>query len=271
MIYNYFSASIVLFNSNPRRVKKLIIKLKQTKKIFIIDNSKISSYSYYKSFNNVIYFHNPENPGFGASHNLAIKKSEKLGFKYHFIINPDVDFDNKILKKMCLELDSNNRIGLMMPKILNLDGSEQFLPKLIPSPLSMIMRILNRKFKIFNSYMKIYEFKKYDKKIMYNLPILSGSFLLLNLKIIRKIGLFDEHFFLYFEDWDLSRRVHKYYPTIFNPKIFIYHEYQSHANKKLTIFLIFLKSFIKYFTKWGWIKDNDKLAFNKNAKKLISI
>ena len=72
---------------------------------------------------------------------------------------------------------------------------------------------------------------------------------------------------MYFEDWDLSRRIHKKYKTIYFPEASLYHHYNSGANKRFKLFLVFIKSAITYFNKWGWFFDSEK-QINKCIRKL---
>ena len=70
-----------------------------------------------------------------------------------------------------------------------------------------------------------------------------------NLKAIQEIGMYDDNYFMYFEDWDLSRRMHKKYKTIYYPLVSVYHGYESGANKSFKLFKIFIHSAITYFNK----------------------
>jgi GT2 family glycosyltransferase len=74
--------------------------------------------------------------------------------------------------------------------------------------------------------------------------------------------MYDERYFMYFEDWDLSRRVHKNFETLYFPLVNVYHGYESGANKKFNLFIIFIKSAFKYFNKWGWFFDKDRNKVN---------
>jgi hypothetical protein len=101
--------------------------------------------------------------------------------------------------------------------------------------------------------------------MIYNAPVLSGCFTLFNTEALQKIGFYDDSFFMYFEDWDLSRRIHQKYKTIYYPKVSITHEYESGANKNKKLFIIFIKSAIKFFNKWGWILDRERNKINNSA------
>jgi GT2 family glycosyltransferase len=114
-----------------------------------------------------------------------------------------------------------------------------------------------------------YELRNINNETPLNVPVLSGCFTLLNLNILSKVGLYDEKYFMYFEDWDLSRRVHKVSKTIYYPLVNIYHVYESGANKNIKLFFIFIKSAFHYFTKWGWFIDIERKDFNNEVFKII--
>ena len=71
--------------------------------------------------------------------------------------------------------------------------------------------------KLYHNYMNIYELRNMDD--ICNVPIISGCFSLLNLDLLKKYEIkgYDNRFFMYFEDFDLSRRFHKKSKTIYYP------------------------------------------------------
>ena len=211
------------------------------------------------------YVFNPSNPGFGAAHNIAIKSSISIGAKFHFVINPDIYFIEDVITPMVSYMAKDKKIGMMMPQILNLDGTVQNLPKLLPSPLSILLRKLKKPIKMYQNFITRYELRNVPEKMIYNAPILSGCFTLLNLEAIKKVGTYDDKFFMYFEDWDLSRRMHQQYKTICFPLVSVYHGYESGANRSSKLFKIFIESAITYFNKWGWFYDSTRTQINKEA------
>ncbi|KVV13973.1 glycosyltransferase [Flavobacterium sp. TAB 87] len=262
------SASIVFYCSDFNdfeRVLESFFILNANITIYIIDNSPTNILKSNISDPKIHYIHNPSNPGFGAAHNIAITKAMASGSKYHFVINPDVYFDTDVISPMVDFMSQHKDIGMMMPKILNEDGSVQNLPKLLPSPYSIFMRKFKKPQNIYNAFINKYELRKVPEDAIYNAPILSGCFTLLNIEAIKEVGMYDDTFFMYFEDWDLSRRMHLKYKTIYFPKVSIYHGYESGANKSSKLFKIFVNSAINYFNKWGWFFDEDRVNINKKA------
>lgn len=265
---NEFSLSIVTYKNEIEELKNLInnIALNNSSfKLYIIDNSPTDNLSILKNYKDIIYIHNPSNPGFGTAHNVAIKKVIEEGSKYHFIVNPDIYFENDVITSMLNYMRQNQDVGMMMPQILNTDGTLQYLPKLLPSPISILLRKFKAPQYYYQKFIDKYELRFVAKDKIYNAPILSGCFTLLNLKAIEKVGMYDDAYFMYFEDWDLSRRMHEHYKTVYFPLVAVYHGYESGANKSRKLFKIFVNSAITYFNKWGWFFDSERSKINKKA------
>lgn len=263
------SLSIVLYNTKLEDIDNLresIKLLKSSVICYIVDNSFDNSLrNSFVEFSNVEYIHNPSNPGFGASHNLAFKRAICNGHKYHFVINPDAVFTNVVIDEMVRFMESDKEIGMMMPEILNVDGSKQYLPKLLPSPLSIFLRKLKKPGFIYKPFIRKYELRDVPSNRIYEAPILSGCFTLFSVDAIEKIGGYDDNYFMYFEDWDISRRMHESFKTVYFPKVSIIHGYESGANKSARLFKIFIRSMIYYFNKWGWLFDKNRSRINKET------
>lgn len=265
-----FTASVVTYNNNREQIQKLIrilLNISPCAGLFVIDHSPNDDLRRICLHPRVIYIHNAENPGFGAGHNLAINSSIQDGYQYHFIVNPDIYFDSDVLTPMVNYMNDHADVGMMMPEILNVDGSVQYLPKLLPNPIWILKRKLKSTFSNFNNFINNYEMRTIPRHQIYNTPILSGCFTLLNLAVIREVGAYDRRYFMYFEDFDLSRRIHRNYKTLYFPQVSVYHGYEGGANRSCRLFSIFILSAIAYFNKWGWILDNERKRMNKKAIK----
>lgn len=263
------TASIVTYNTaanDLNNLEKSFACVKKSFTLFIIDHSPTDRLrEFYKNNEKVIYIHNPSNPGFGAGHNVALIEAGKLNSGYHFVINPDVFFKTDVISLMVEYMDKHSNIGMMMPQILNLDGSIQNLPKLLPSPLDVFMRKFKKPKGYYERFIKKYELRFVDSNVIYDAPILSGCFTLFRMTSLVEVGLYDDRFFMYFEDWDLSRRMNSRYRTVYYPRASIYHGYESGANRSSKLFKIFLKSAIYYFSKWGWFMDSNRTSVNSRT------
>lgn len=261
------TASIVLFKSDLENLKQsaeiFLNSNMNSTQLYIVDNSPTNELKGAIVGDNVTYFHNPANTGFGDGHNIAIREAIKIGSEYHFVINPDVKASDDDVNPMIDYMEKHKEVGMMMPKILNLDGSVQNLPKLLPTPYSIVMRKLKKPSFIYNNFINRYELREVNNDLIYEAPILSGCFTLFRVSALKEIGLYDDNFFMYFEDWDISRRMNQKYKTIYFPQVEIYHGYESGANKSPHLFKIFVQSAITYFNKWGWVVDKQRKKINQ--------
>ena len=263
------TASIVTYNNHVDVISKAIQSIllsSQCKYIYIIDNSPVDDLKIVEGLTNLIrYIHNPSNTGFGAAHNMAMKLAMKQRSTYHFVVNPDIYFDHDVILPMINYMEQNPEAGMMMPQILNPDRSIQYLPKLLPSPLTIIWRKVRFPKSLYNKFINNYELRFMADGVIHEAPVISGCFTLLRLKAIEEIGGYDDRFFMYFEDWDLSRRIHEKYRTIYFPLVSVYHEYYSGANKSFKLFKVYLNSAFYYFNKWGWFFDKQRKVINDES------
>lgn len=259
------NVSIVLYNTEFAQIANLVKILKTNtciNHIYLVDNSPLRNTTFENS--GVDYMFTGKNIGFGTGHNLAIQKSINDEVRYHLVLNSDISFDISVLNALLQKMEINSDIGVIMPKILNLDGSIQLLPKLLPTPFNLLIRVISPLRIIFNSKNKVYTLEKYLETEL-NVPIISGCFSLFRVEVLKKIGLYDERFFMYIEDFDLSRRIHSRYKTIYYPTVSIIHAHERGASKSFKLFVIFIKSAIIYFNKYGWFFDRDRKIINKSV------
>lgn len=257
--------SIVLYNSEFDQINSLVKLLKTVEcvnTIYLIDNSPLINKNFDKC--EAIYIFNNENIGYGSGHNIAIQNSCNEDIKYHLVLNSDIRFDNSVIPKLLEKLEQNDEIAMIMPKVLNDNRTIQFLPKLLPTPFNLLIRVISPLGVLFKSINKKYTLENYyDLEL--NVPILSGCFSLFRVEALKQVGFYDDKFFMYFEDFDLSRRIHSKFKTIYYPNVSIVHLHERGAAKSLKLFSVFVKSAVNYFNKYGWFYDPERRLINKNV------
>lgn len=226
--------------------------------LFLIDNSPGPELQSIEALDpeRIRYIFNNGNPGFGAAHNRAIQQSVVFNPRYHLVLNPDVYFETGTLERLFNYMEAHQTTGLVMPRVLYPDGSLQYLCRRNPT----FSNLFSRRFfprsvrNLLAKKMGKYEYKDHDyHQVIDNVPFLSGCFMFLRMDTLKETGGFDEHFFLYMEDADLTRRVLQKSNTVYFPEATIYHHYTkgSYTNLKLTWY--HMRSAIAYFNKWGWL------------------
>lgn len=257
--------SLVSYNSNINELSKVFSFIKEnlkSSKVFIFDNAAQKNLKIFCKKRGFNYFSSKKNIGFGRGHNYNIKKSYKKN-SYYLILNPDVFLKTKDVN-LCLKLLSSQKsYGLLTPKLTNLDGSTQLICRSIPNLQNFITRFL---FKTDTYSKRIHKYieSSNKKNFFLNIPFIHGACYFIKSDVIKKIGVYDDNFFMYVEDLDLYRRISQRYDTIFYKSVIVKHKLARSSHKKLKLFLIHIRSIIYYFIKWGFFFDLDRIKRNNN-------
>lgn len=252
------SYSIVLYRNSVEEVLKLYHNLVETVPrdcqyiIYFVNNSKDDLQleaclkQMTESDKNVVHITADSNNGFGAGHNLAIRQANS---DIHILVNPDITIpDSKQISKLVAKMH-DKKIVMCSPKILNTDGTIQKLVKRSPTVLDMGIRFLGKRIMTQRQNWFVYA-DQYDQ--LHEATNLAGSFMVCRTKVLKEIGGFDERYFLYMEDSDLTRSMARHGATIYYPDAYVIHAWQRENRKSLKGIFIMLQSMRKYFGKWGW-------------------
>ena len=268
-----FTACIVTYNTEQEELNRILNCFKKIKlkfKLWISDNSEkdiLRNFIENFSDDRIKYIFNNSNKGFGAGHNIVLQKliEENEKSEFHLMINADVFFKENTIEKIIAYMRKNSDIGQIGPRIYESNGEINRSCRLLPTPLNLIFRRFFPVKSIVEKMDYSYEMKWYDYKSTIEVPILSGCFIFIRTDILKDIGVFDERYFMYMEDYDLCRRIGKKYKVVFYPKVNIVHKHGKASYKSRKMMIIHIKSAIKYFNKWGWIFDKERKIKNRKC------
>lgn len=186
-----------------------------------------------------------ENLGFGHAHNKMLGADSK----YHAVINPDITVKSNVLCSLVKYLDENPDVAMVTPKILNADGTEQNLPKRRPTRRYMLLGRLSRYIRVFKPIRDEYTMSNVTIDKPTQIEFCTGCFMVMRTELFKKIGGFDEQFFMYLEDADLTDRIRQYGKVVFNPDYFVIHNWEGGSSKSFKLIKIHFQSMGKYFKK----------------------
>lgn len=189
-----------------------------------------------------VFIENGENLGFGRANNTVLKL---MNSEYHAVINPDISFDTDVLSRLCHYLDTHPEAVMVTPKILWPDGKEQILPKRRPTFLYLVNRRLHFSKRLDAEYTRSGE--KMD--IPTEIEFCTGCFFVIRSKIFKRLSGFDERFFMYLEDADITLRALKYGKAMFIPDASVTHHWERSSAKSLKYFLVHIGSMFKFLFK----------------------
>ncbi len=258
--------SIVVFGTNINELNKVIshMNLKSIQisyDLIVIDNKGDKNTETYCVNHGITYLKTYKNLGFGAGHNLAAKHFD-FSHNIQLILNPDVLISDKHIIDAFNYIDQNENISLLSPKLLNEDGSIQYICRFLPSPISLTKRFIS---KVFNLKANPLEDKLNLSNNHIEVPSIHGACFFVRTNDFKSINGFDERYFLYVEDIDLCRELSEYGSIIYLPSCYAIHGHQRGSYSNLNLFKHHLRSFISYFIKWGLIFDKKRSIANNSA------
>lgn len=262
--------SITIVNYNQKYFPKLCVEaLKKSKtnfdfEIIVCDNASTDdSLAYLKKAakaDEIRLVEPGKNLGYGSGHNYAAKRAKG---KYILILNTDITVEENTLQKLMDYLEKHKDVGMIGPKLMYHNG--------------VIQQSCRRNAGLFDLFIKrsflkkIWPFKKrYQQYIMEDfrhnktqeVDLITGAFMMMPKKLFDEVKGFDERYFLFMEDFDLCRKVHKAgYKVVYYPEAVATH-YHKRLSEGSFFKLLFnkiswwhLASAIKYHWKWSGSRE----------------
>ncbi|GAB5414650.1 MAG: glycosyltransferase family 2 protein [Congregibacter sp.] len=190
------------------------------------------------------------NVGFGAGHNQALGSRES---DYYLVLNPDVELAGTAIAQALAALRDTEVVAIN-PLSRRADGNREYLCKRYPSVFTLFLRgfIGGRGGRWFAPRLARYEYRDRSETEAWPARLLSGACLVCRGPAFRAVGGFDPRFFMYFEDFDLSRRLASSGKLMFEPSVEIVHHGGNAARKGRRHIRMFLSSARRFFSRHGW-------------------
>ncbi len=230
--------------------------------IVVVDNNSgddIRSFLAEK-FPTVVCIEQSANVGFGKSQNLGMRSCEA---KYYFVLNPDTEFHvgQKTLERLYMFMEQQPKIGMIGPKLLYPTGSLQYSCWRFPTffqPLYQRTKLGSTQYG--QKCIAFHHMKDFDHNKTIPVDALMGSAMFVRREAVEQVGMFDERFFMYYEDIDWSRRMwEKHWPVYYVHDVVLNHSHGRgsaavpgifRALYKNKLARIHVRSWLQYLWKW---------------------
>ena len=192
------------------------------------------------------------NAGYGAGHNRAVAT---LNSRIHLILNPDVELSPDSVRLALEAFDKQQETAVLAPMGFNPMGDPEYLAKAYPSVSVLGLRALAPKAvkAFFEKALARYEVRDQESASMIRpITLASGCCMWVRRAVFDRVGGFDESFFLYFEDYDLSLKMAAFGDVLEHRGIEIIHHGGQASRKGLTHVRWFVSGAFKFFKRWGW-------------------
>ncbi len=190
----------------------------------------------------------PRNVGFGSGHNLVLPR---LTSDYHAILNPDVLLSADTLSGMADWLAANPAAVMARPALVFPDGAPQQLPLQKCGALALVYRQMPR-LRPLKPFHDRYVMEGADLSRPTEIEFCTGSFSMLRTATLQKIGGFDEKYFMYVEDADLTQKARREGTVWLLPQFTAVHAWHRQPHQDGSHFRMQVKSMLRYFSKWGF-------------------
>lgn len=216
-------------------------------------------------------FFNKENLGFSGGHNLGIEYALSHGADYVVILNNDVILDKGLIYEL-VKSAQNPKIGIMSPKIYFAKGFEYHKDRYKEEELGKVFWYAGGEMdwnNVIGRHIGVDEVDKgqYDKER--EIDFASGCCMLVKKEVFGKTGMFDNRYFLYYEDNDLCQRTRrKGFEILYEPKAVLWHKNAGSAGGSGSALqdyyitrnrLLFGLSYAKLRTKFAIIRESLKI------------
>lgn len=200
-----------------------------TLEIVIVDNASKIPFVLEKSEQkeNVHFVRSEINTGFTGGNNIGMKYALENGADYVMVINNDTLVDAKLLEELLRVLESDENIGMTTPKIYFAKGHEFHKDRYKKEDLGKVFWFAGG-YTDWKNVTSVHrgvdevDHGQYDK--VESVTFASGCCMLIKAEVLKKVGLFDEKHFLYFEDADLDERIiHAGYKIVYVPTAILWH------------------------------------------------
>ncbi len=192
------------------------------------------------------------NEGYGAGHNRAISS---CAAQFHLILNPDVQLAKNAIRLAMDVMTARSSVALLAPTGCSDCGEPEYLAKAYPSVWVLGLRAFAPSWlRAFNERaLARYEMRDQPRSgVLRPITLASGCCMWVRREYFDKAGGFDEQFFLYFEDYDLSLKMAQLGKVLEHNQIRIVHHGGAAARKGVRHIRWFVGGAIRFFRRWGW-------------------
>ncbi len=248
------SAIIVTYRHDPEEVRAAVesfLNTSLTVSLTVVDNDSGDGYAEQLQSvlpEGVMLIPSGRNGGFGYGNNVGLKHAPPA--RYMLFLNPDVVVHEGTLEALVDYMESHAEVGAVSPKVLNTDGSLQPLNKREPTVLDLFLRRVAPG--LCSERMARYTMMDAGYDAPCEVEFMTGCFMLIRADVLQEVGGFDERFFMYLEDADLTRRIRGVAKTMYWPGATITHRWHRGSHRSLKLMGVMVHSIWIYFNKWGW-------------------
>jgi hypothetical protein len=183
-------------------------------------------------------FGDQPNRGFGHAHNYLAKNTTTA---WYACCNPDIELHPECLEQLLSATIRSGQFGLLAPTLIDEFGQVQAVNRPFLTPFSLLRRCFHIQEGLLSNTC--------DTTGLIRAEFISGAFFLVSKETWQALGGFDERFFLYCEDADLSIRAAEIGVNYIHPSAKAIHRWHRASRRSPRALMYHIYSLLRYFAK----------------------
>ncbi len=281
------SVAIVIINFNGE--KDTVECLKSIQKLLtpnyklltiVVDNGSEKEFRINNSELRIkpIIIRSEENLGFTGGNNLGIRHALENGAEYVMLLNNDTYIDSRVVSELVLVLESKESVGITAPKIYFAPGFEYHKERYSKDERGKVFwysgGIMDWE-NVIGHHRGVNEVDQGQYNTISETDFASGCCMMIKRSVLKKTGLLDDRYFLYYEESDLCERVKRAgYKILYVPKAVVWHKNAQSAGGSGSALqdyyitrnrLLFGMTYAPARTKFALLREGVRLFFSGRA------
>jgi hypothetical protein len=271
------SCCIVCGTAAPDRIEHLLLSLTTACPqllVYLVDDAQQPALAALAGRYGAHYRPQRDGPGQARARNRVLREAAAAGSVYHLLLAPDIGLPLDAVARMIAYMEQHPDVGLLAPRVQDVDGRLQPLCSLLPGPLELLLGRCFPLLRRSSGRLARYQLHAGGYSRVMEVPVPPACCLLMRVETVLRVGMFDERFLQRFDTVDLARRTARIARTVFVPHVTVVRD-AGHAGARgwrcgVVSFWRRSVSAWRYFNKWGWLRDAERGRINARALRQLS-
>jgi GT2 family glycosyltransferase len=266
------SCCIVCGRAAPDRIEHLLLSLTTACPqllVYLVDDAQQPALVALAGRYGARYRPQRDGSGQARAHNRVLREAVAAGSAYHLLLAPDIGLPLDAVARMIAYMEQHPDVGLLAPRVQDMNGRLQPLCSLLPGPLELLLGRCFPLLRRSSGRLARYQLHAGGYSRVMEVPVPPACCLLMRVETVLRAGMFDERFLQRFDTVDLARRTARIARTVFVPHVTVVrHPAQAGARgwrrRSASLWRQCVSAW-RYFDKWGWLRDPERDRINARA------
>ncbi len=272
------SCCIVCGTAAPDRIEHLLLSLTTAcphLQVYLVDDAQQPVLAALAGRYDAHCRPQPDCPGQARAHNRILREAAAAGSVYHLLLAPDIGLPLDAVARMIAYMEQHPDVGLLAPRVQDVDGRLQPLCSLLPGPLELLLGRCFPLLRRSSGRLARYQLHAGGYSRVMEVPVPPACCLLMRVETVLRAGMFDERFLQRFDTVDLARRTARIARTVFVPHVTVVRDAAQAGTRgwRRRSAALWWRSVSawRYFDKWGWLRDDERDRINARALRQLGL